>query len=627
MHRFAWLARLGVALASAALAGSCALLRDCSTYERLLAHEREFAEVEIVRYDLRVDLRPAEGVAHVAARVTLRNMRARALEHVRLLVAPEAHLGTTRSGGVELVQRARLERLGELAAQSVELRGFPPIERGEEGELDLDYVLRPSAVTLGLRLEAEHGYMLLEALWAPMLRTPLSSSGMDRAPLALEVTLPAPLEPVGLVEFELVAEDEGTRTYRGTSDFPFAPFLAYGAFTRNESSDGRERVYSLAPPTPLRAATFVLETLAELRRHFEAAFGAVSLSCAKLAVVRRFGASWGAPCCILLDEGSWPREAWQEPGIYQLLAHELAHTWWGSGVAMHGRGGYLHEGLANWCAADALGARYGAEAAERAFEAWLMRYARGERPLGRRLRDVSILDWPSYERGAYLVGAHFYRALGERLGRERFVALLRRFHGEFASRSADLGDLWELARRECGGELDDLFERWVDSREGGDELHARGRERLEARTSYWRSREPAPRVELCARVEAVLAQVLERAAGSDLATLPPGERSARAAELFGSCSALPELQVTVIDANGELVFHAEGLGGSVLGHRDVRGGSVYGAILDDARTGGTLANFDYLSEDLRAARENAIAWHRLGTLVVLVEGHAWRALE
>jgi hypothetical protein len=85
--------------------------------------------------------------------------------------------------------------------------------------------------------------------------------------------------------------------------------------------------------------------------------------------------------------------------------------------------------------------------------------------------------------------------------------------------------------------------------------------------------------------------------------------------------------VTVIDGRGDLVFHCDGLTGSVLGHLDVRGNPVYGSILADTRARGSLANFDFASEDLRTARENYVAWRKLGELAVIVEGHAWRAME
>jgi len=150
---------------------------------------------------------------------------------------------------------------------------------------------------------------------------------------------------------------------------------------------------------------------------------------------------------------------------------------------------------------------------------------------------------------------------------------------------------------------------------------------LERRGRYWREREPAPSTELRAQVDGVLAQAVELAERSDLAGQPPAERSALAARLFGALNAMPALQVTVVDRRGDLVYHVDGLTGNVLGHRDVRGSSVYGALIADERPAGSFANFDFTQADLHAARENYGAWKKQGELALVVEGHFWRAIE
>jgi hypothetical protein len=616
-----------LACALAALCASCSLLRDYATYQRILQHEREYADVEIARYDLRVELSPEEGRADVAARLTLRNGRRTRLERVQLLLASTARVRAARCGATELSHRTQLQSIGGFASNVVDIAGLPPVEAGGEREIELEYTLTSPPAELGLRIEPEHGYLLGDGLWAPILRTPLSESGMDRAPATIEVALPAALQPVGIAEFVRVGSEGSTCRYRAASTFPFAPFFAYGRYTRVDDAGANARVFLLDPASSERSREFVLDALAELRAHFERAFGPVELGPTQLAVVKRSSSSWGAPCCILMDECMWPHDGWREPATFEVLAHELSHSWWGTKVSMHSRGGYAHEGLANWCCADAVRARSGDVARERAFEAWMVRYARTGKPFGRALRDVSILEGSSYQTGAYLVGAHFYRAVEERLGRERFVALLRRFGDELAFQSADFEDLRAVAQRECGNELDELFERWVDSRRGGDELYERGRALLDERMAYWRARDPTPSDELRARIESVLADAFERSERAGLAERAAPERAELARTQLGSLSAMPYLQVTVIDAAAQLVFHCDGLTGDVRGHSDVRGASVYGAIADETGASGSLANFDFTSNDLRAARENFIAWRKLGELAVIVEGHEWRAME
>ena len=108
-------------------------------------------------------------------------------------------------------------------------------------------------------------------------------------------------------------------------------------------------------------------------------------------------------------------------------------------------------------------------------------------------------------------------------------------------------------------------------------------------------------------------------------SLAAGRRWARLAERVGTTNDLPRVQVTAIDARGDVAYHATGWRENVLVHRDVRGRSVYGTVV--ASDAGELANFDFLSDDLRAGRENAVAWQRVGDLWLVVEGHEWRALD
>jgi hypothetical protein len=178
-----------------------------------------------------------------------------------------------------------------------------------------------------------------------------------------------------------------------------------------------------------------------------------------------------------------------------------------------------------------------------------------------------------------------------------------------------------------GARCKDLLERWLDRDDAGDELFDEGRALIERRTELWRNRTPDPDPALVARVESVLDTAHGRAAAADLATRAPADRAAEAPALLDDLNDSPELQVTVLDRDGNAVHHADGLTGDLRGHRDVRGDAVYASILADDAEHGTVFNFDVISNDLRRARENAIAWRRLGDLTIAVEGHAWRTLE
>ena len=77
------------------------------------------------------------------------------------------------------------------------------------------------------------------------------------------------------------------------------------------------------------------------------------------------------------------------------------------------------------------------------------------------------------------------------------------------------------------------------------------------------------------------------------------------------------------------IFHVQGLTGSLLGHQDIRGASVYGTVLGSRDERGESASFDFPSADLRPRARTlsrSLASQDLGW-TILVEGHDWRAME
>jgi hypothetical protein len=151
------------------------------------------------------------------------------------------------------------------------------------------------------------------------------------------------------------------------------------------------------------------------------------------------------------------------PGYF--FAHELAHQWWGHGVAgQNYRERWLSEGFAQYAAA--LWTRH--SRGEAAFQSVLARLARwalaksaeGPINLGYRLghikADPQIYRAVVYDKGAYVL--HMLRRI---VGEEAFRRALIAFQAEHRFGKAGTDELRQAMEKASGLDLSPYFEQWV----------------------------------------------------------------------------------------------------------------------------------------------------------------------
>jgi aminopeptidase N len=152
-----------------------------------------------------------------------------------------------------------------------------------------------------------------------------------------------------------------------------------------------------------------------------------------------------------------PKEDW-------VIAHELAHQYWGNLVTCESWTDFwLNEGIATFMVAAWKEHRWGRAAYDREMELARGRVAR-VREGG---LDVPLTyggEYPSL--GAkravtYSKGALFMDSLRRELGEEAFWAGLKRFTREYAGRSATSRDFQRVYQKSSGRDLSALFDHWV----------------------------------------------------------------------------------------------------------------------------------------------------------------------
>lgn len=198
----------------------------------------------------------------------------------------------------------------------------------------------------------------------------------------------------------------------------------------------------------------------EIMRFYGDKIGAYAF--AKMASVQsktRYGGMENAGA-VFYHEGVFERPS----GSESLIAHELAHQWFGDGVSeADWQHIWLSEGFATYLTAVYAGHRQGEGALALEMKAARRRViaAAQKNPQGKvvdpGLGMDRLLSALSYQKGAWVL--HMLR---RHLGEARFWAGIREFYRRFVGRSVLTEDLVRCLEESSGQKLDWFFAQWLD---------------------------------------------------------------------------------------------------------------------------------------------------------------------
>jgi Peptidase family M1 domain len=220
-------------------------------------------------------------------------------------------------------------------------------------------------------------------------------------------------------------------------------------------------------------AVKLLEQAGDMVAFYETLFGPCPFPVLRLALFEeRTPGGHSPPGMILLAQRPVfrTRNLRDDPASFQdmpgfFFAHELAHQWWGHGVAgQNYRERWLSEAFAQYAAALWIQHRMG----ENAFQEVLTRFQRwalakndeGPIHLGYRLghikQDPQVYRAIVYDKGAYVL--HMLRSI---VGHEAFATGLRDFQARHRFAKAGTDDLREALEKASGRDLAPYFQQWV----------------------------------------------------------------------------------------------------------------------------------------------------------------------
>ena len=153
-----------------------------------------------------------------------------------------------------------------------------------------------------------------------------------------------------------------------------------------------------------------------------------------------------------------------DPRAESLIAHELAHQWWGNSVTCRAwTHMWLNEGFATFMAAAFMEQRFGRDEYLRTVETWRSRYSQ--------VRDAGhdrSLVFPNWNRPTtddrtlvYQKGAYVLHLLRETLGEAMFWAGIRDYTRRYAGTSVTTLDFQHAMEQSTLKDLSEFFKTWV----------------------------------------------------------------------------------------------------------------------------------------------------------------------
>lgn len=161
-----------------------------------------------------------------------------------------------------------------------------------------------------------------------------------------------------------------------------------------------------------------------------------------------------------------------------------------------------------------------------------------------------------------------------------------------------------------------------------EQLHAFKARYEEKLRAYWKARTPQIQPQVSTETDAKTTEAMSiidaavREVGDD-----PERLRAALSERLKALQFKHDGQVTIIDKDGDFVYHVQGLKGSSLDHKNVSGQFAYQDVLGARAPTGNLSYYDFVQDD--KARNVYLNYRKLDSLgwCVLVEGHAWEPMH
>ena len=332
------------------------------------------------------------------------------------------------------------------------------LAKGEAATLAMSFAGRPQRDVVFMPDEIHTGYFTCEAMICDVDRPD------DRATLQLALTLPAGLDAVAPGQLaSRTPAGPGLETWRWREDRPYPSYLygfAAGRYARAEIGSSLEVLYS--GETPRRVQAMFADT-ARMIAFYEAKAGMKLPERRYTQVLVNQNGDQEDASLSMIEKGSI-EPILTDPQADGMVAHELAHQWWGNLLTCSDwKELWLNEGMAGFMTAAYKEQRWGRAAydAEMAVaqRAWDNAKKSGmDEPLSWAGTYPTLRDKRRISYGKSMV---FLDALRSELGDDVFWRGVRRYTQTNAGRSVTATDFQKAFEAASGRDLSFTFKTWV----------------------------------------------------------------------------------------------------------------------------------------------------------------------
>lgn len=295
---------------------------------------------------------------------------------------------------------------------------------------------------------------------------PVNDHPLDKASYTFRVTVPEPFEAAANGILTETIDHGNTTTFLFEANDPMASYLATVNIDEFDSetsqSEGGVHIRNYYPTDLSEEIRKPFARQGEMIDYFSELFGAYPFDVyGSLVIDLEFGAALETQTMSIFSKAMI--DANQLEGSEQVVAHELAHQWFGDSVSLADwRDIWLNESFATY--AQGLWTEHTRGRA--ALDEWVRQtyaFVREEH------ESMSPPGEPPADRlfnqGVYSWGALCLHALRLEVGDETFFQILQTYHERFAGGNARTADFIAVAEEISGKELNAFFDSWLYSQE------------------------------------------------------------------------------------------------------------------------------------------------------------------